>query len=250
VSPSRGLIRVLTPRWWHLGDTKVMTLGRSGHRLSYTLSISRSIRALISAFGNRPRAAPRLSATYLTCAAPGIAHVTVGYPRKLETRRGLTWSPHRPGDPSDSRAREQQTGAKQHHRERYKRRLGVSRGIRRNRGEGERRRDRPAPRPRLSEHGVGDGEVVKERFVGPLTGVVTRRVHWRIGWRTEAGRDGGQAQVGEGGTLTLALKSEGLLGAQTAIAHSGCRGDGPPIEQESPPARAALSALLRVSASD
>jgi hypothetical protein len=32
--------------------------------------------------------------------------------------------------------------------------------------------------------------------------------------------------VGEDGTLTLAVKPEGLLGAQTAIAHSGCRGTG------------------------
>jgi hypothetical protein len=30
--------------------------------------------------------------------------------------------------------------------------------------------------------------------------------------------------VGEDETLTLAVKPEGLLGAQTAIAHSGCRG--------------------------
>jgi hypothetical protein len=33
--------------------------------------------------------------------------------------------------------------------------------------------------------------------------------------------------VGEDETLTLAVKPEDLLGAQTAIAHSGCRGSGP-----------------------
>ena len=32
--------------------------------------------------------------------------------------------------------------------------------------------------------------------------------------------------VGADGTLTLHIKPQGLLGAQTAIAHSGCRGDG------------------------
>jgi len=32
--------------------------------------------------------------------------------------------------------------------------------------------------------------------------------------------------VGADGTLTLEVQPEGLLGAQTAIAHSGCRGDG------------------------
>ncbi len=37
--------------------------------------------------------------------------------------------------------------------------------------------------------------------------------------------------VGEDGTVTLAVKPEGLLGAQTAIAHSGCRGSGPLMEQ-------------------
>ena len=37
--------------------------------------------------------------------------------------------------------------------------------------------------------------------------------------------------VGEEGTLMLDVKPEGLLGAQTAIAHSGCRGDGPQMER-------------------
>jgi hypothetical protein len=43
------------------------------------LWIGRSTRTLISGFANRLRAAPRLSATYLTCAVPGIAHVAAGY---------------------------------------------------------------------------------------------------------------------------------------------------------------------------
>jgi hypothetical protein len=34
--------------------------------------------------------------------------------------------------------------------------------------------------------------------------------------------------VSEDGLLTLEVKPEGLLGVQAAIAHSGCRGDGPP----------------------
>ena len=33
--------------------------------------------------------------------------------------------------------------------------------------------------------------------------------------------------VGTGGTLALDIEPQGLLGAQTAIAHSGCRGSGP-----------------------
>ncbi len=37
--------------------------------------------------------------------------------------------------------------------------------------------------------------------------------------------------VDEDGTLTLDVKPEGLLGAQTAIAHSGCRGAGPIMER-------------------
>ncbi|MGD0267401.1 MAG: hypothetical protein ABSD47_21025 [Candidatus Methylomirabilota bacterium] len=37
--------------------------------------------------------------------------------------------------------------------------------------------------------------------------------------------------VGEDETLTLAVKPEDLLGAQTAIAHSGCRGSGPIMER-------------------
>ena len=32
--------------------------------------------------------------------------------------------------------------------------------------------------------------------------------------------------VGTGGTLALDIEPQGLLGAQTAIAHSGCRGSG------------------------
>ena len=44
---------------------------------------------------------------------------------------------------------------------------------------------------------------------------------------TERGRRASRRRmVGEEGTLTLAVKPEGLLGAQTAIAHSGCRGTG------------------------
>ena len=37
--------------------------------------------------------------------------------------------------------------------------------------------------------------------------------------------------VGEDGTLTLTVKLEGLVEAQTAIAHSGCRGSGPIMER-------------------
>jgi hypothetical protein len=58
------------------------------------------------------------------------------------------------------------------------------------------RTDRPVG-PGYTSTESGDGEIVKERCVGPLAGVVTHQVHWRIGRRTEAGRDGGQAQVGE-----------------------------------------------------
>jgi hypothetical protein len=36
-----------------------------------------------------------------------------------------------------------------------------------------------------------------------------------------------KTMVGEDGTLTLEVKPEGLLGAQAAIAQSGCRGTGP-----------------------
>jgi len=37
--------------------------------------------------------------------------------------------------------------------------------------------------------------------------------------------------MGEDGTLTLDIKPQSLLGAQTAIAQSGGRGGGPPIAQ-------------------
>jgi hypothetical protein len=36
-------------------------------------------------------------------------------------------------------------------------------------------RDRPLLRPRLYEQRIEDGKVVKDGFVGPLTGVVTRQ---------------------------------------------------------------------------
>jgi hypothetical protein len=57
--------------------------------------------------------------------------------------------------------------------------------------------DRLARWPRLPKRRIGDGEVVKERFVGPFAGVVTRRAIGRVGWRAQAACDGGQAQVGE-----------------------------------------------------
>ena len=65
---------------------------------------------------------------------------------------------------------------------------------RQNRGEGERGRDRPTPRPRLSEHRIRDGEVVKERFVGPLSRLVSRLAPGRP---TEARRSGGEAKMVE-----------------------------------------------------
>jgi hypothetical protein len=37
--------------------------------------------------------------------------------------------------------------------------------------------------------------------------------------------------AGEDGTLTLDVKPQGLLEAQSAIAHSGCRGNGTLMEQ-------------------
>lgn len=45
------------------------------------------------------------------------------------------------------------------------------------------------PMPLLYDHRIGDGEVVKERIVGPLAGLV--------GWRSEAGRCAGETQMGE-----------------------------------------------------
>ena len=39
------------------------------------------------------------------------------------------------------------------------------------------------------------------------------------------------SMVGEDGPLTLDVKPQGLLGARTAIAHSGCRGNGPIMER-------------------
>ena len=48
---------------------------------------------------------------------------------------------------------------------------------------------------RLCGRRIGDREVVQERFVGPLTGVVTRQAVGLVGGRTEARRSGGEAQV-------------------------------------------------------
>jgi len=37
-----------------------------------------------------------------------------------------------------------------------------------------------APRPPLRDQGIGDGKVVKERFIGPLAGRVNRQAIGRI----------------------------------------------------------------------
>jgi hypothetical protein len=54
-----------------------------------------------------------------------------------------------------------------------------------------------APRPPLRDQRIGDGKVVKERFVGLLARLVSGQVIGRVGWRAGAGRCGGEAQVGE-----------------------------------------------------
>ena len=50
-------------------------------------------------------------------------------------------------------------------------------------------------RPRLYEQRIGDGEVVEERFVGPLAGPLSRPAIRLVGWRSEAGGRGGDTQV-------------------------------------------------------
>ena len=57
--------------------------------------------------------------------------------------------------------------------------------------------DRLVPSPWLPKHRIGDGEVIKDRFVRPRVGVVRRLTPGEVGRRPEAGRDGGQAQVVE-----------------------------------------------------
>ena len=52
-----------------------------------------------------------------------------------------------------------------------------------------------APRPPLHDQGIGDGKVVKERFVGPLAGRVGRQAIGRVGWRAEAWRYGGESEM-------------------------------------------------------
>lgn len=51
----------------------------------------------------------------------------------------------------------------------------------------------PAPRARLEKEGIRDGEVVKERFVGPLARLLRGQGIRRIGRRAELGRCGGEA---------------------------------------------------------
>ena len=52
-----------------------------------------------------------------------------------------------------------------------------------------------APRPPLHDQRIGDGKVVKERFIGPLAGRVSRQAIGRIRWRSEAGRCGGAPEM-------------------------------------------------------
>ncbi len=47
---------------------------------------------------------------------------------------------------------------------------------------------------RSDSHRIGDGEVVKERFLRPLPGLVRRPASGLVGWCMEAGRDGGEAR--------------------------------------------------------
>jgi len=49
--------------------------------------------------------------------------------------------------------------------------------------------NRPGAKAPLHDQRIGDGEVVRERFIGPLAG--------RVGRRAKAGRCGGEPQVGE-----------------------------------------------------
>ena len=44
--------------------------------------------------------------------------------------------------------------------------------------EGGAKQGKPVPRPRLEKKGIGE-EVVKDPFVGPLAGLLSRRVGWR-----------------------------------------------------------------------
>ena len=58
-------------------------------------------------------------------------------------------------------------------------------------------RSTPVPQPRLSARQIKNGEVVKDGFVGPLVGWVSRQAGGLVGGRSEAGRSGGEAQMGE-----------------------------------------------------
>jgi len=48
-------------------------------------------------------------------------------------------------------------------------------------------------RLRLAEHRIAGGEVIQERFVDPVAGLITRQAIGRVGWPSEAGRCGGEA---------------------------------------------------------
>ena len=62
-------------------------------------------------------------------------------------------------------------------------------------GEGGAKQGKPAPRPRLEEKGIRDGEVIKDRFVGPLARLLSGQGIGRVGRRAELGRPGGETQV-------------------------------------------------------
>ncbi len=53
-------------------------------------------------------------------------------------------------------------------------------------------RDRPAPRPPLFEHRIGDGEVIKDRFVRPLSRLVSRLTPGGIGRARSLGATAGR----------------------------------------------------------
>ena len=62
-------------------------------------------------------------------------------------------------------------------------------------GEDQRGQTRPSAPAIQDKKGIGDGEVVKGRFVGPLAELVSRQSIGRVGWRAEMGRCDGEAQV-------------------------------------------------------
>jgi hypothetical protein len=79
--------------------------------------------------------------------------------------------------------------------------------------------------------GVWPGEVaclrathrqVKEQFVGPLAGLVSRQVIGLVGWRAEAGRCGGEAQVVEASSRAQPSGSAGR--PPDACLPPACRG--------------------------